>query len=91
LWFTGLVRELSIQQCRVSLYCESQRAIYLAKNQMYHARTKHINVRFHKIKELVATSELLLEKIHTFENAMDMLTKPVTIDKFKHCLELTCL
>jgi hypothetical protein len=58
---------------------------------MYHVRTKDINVRFHKIKELVATSELLLEKIHTFENAVDMLTKPITIDKFKHCLELTCL
>jgi len=45
-------------------------------------------VRFHKIRELVATGELLLEKIHTFENAVDMLTKPVTENKFKHCLDL---
>ena len=78
LWLTGLVKELSIQQGGVSLQCDSQSAIYLAKNQVYHARTKHIDVRFHKIRELVATSELLLEKIHTFENAADMLTKPVT-------------
>jgi hypothetical protein len=56
---------------------------------MYHARTKHIDVRFHKIRELVATSELLNEKIHTSENAADILTKPVTADKFKHCLDLT--
>jgi hypothetical protein len=55
---------------------------------VYHARTKHIDMRFHKIRELVATSELLLEKIHTPENAADMLTKPVTADKFKHCLDL---
>jgi hypothetical protein len=53
---------------------------------VYHARTKYIDVRFHKIKELVVTGELLLEKIHTFENATDMLTKPITADKFKHCL-----
>jgi hypothetical protein len=46
-------------------------------------------VRFHKIRELVATGELLLEKIHTFENTANMLTKPVTVDKFKHCLDLT--
>ena len=61
----------------------------MAKNQVYHAKTKHIDVRFHKIKELVATSELLLKKIHTFENAANMLTKPVTADKFKYCLDLT--
>ena len=46
LWFTGLVRELGIQQVRVPLYCDSQNAIYLVKNQVYHARTKHIDVRF---------------------------------------------
>jgi hypothetical protein len=88
LWLTGLVKELGIQQCGVSLHCDSQSAIYLAKNQVYHARTKHIDVRFHKIRELVATVELLLEKIHTFENVVDMLTKSVTADKFKHCLDL---
>jgi hypothetical protein len=88
LWLIGLVKELGIQQGGVSLHCDSHSAIYLAKNQVYHARTKHIDVRFHKIRELVATSELLLEKIHTSENVGDMLTKPVTADKFKHCLDL---
>ena len=63
LWLTGLVRELDIQQVGVPLYCDRQSAIYLAKNQVYHARIKHIDVRFHKIRELVVTGELLLEKI----------------------------
>jgi hypothetical protein len=56
---------------------------------VYHARTKHIDMRFHKIRELVATCELLLEKSHTSENAANILTKPVTANKFKHCLDLT--
>ena len=56
---------------------------------MYHTRTKHIDVRFHKIRELVAISELLLENIYTSENAANMLMKPITTDKFKHCLDLT--
>ena len=76
------------QQGGVLLQCDSQNAIYLAMNQVYHARTKHIDVRFHRIRELVSSSELLLEKVHTSENAADMLTKPVTADKFKHCLDL---
>ena len=88
LWLTGLVKELRIQQGGVSLHCDSQSAIYLAKNQVYHVRTKHIDVRFHKIRELVGTSELLLKKIHTSENAANMLTKPVTTYKFKHYLDL---
>jgi len=58
------------------------------KNQVSHARTKHIDVRFHKIKELVSTGDVLLEKIHTYKNVAHILTKPVTKDKFKHCLDL---
>ncbi|XP_068657890.1 secreted RxLR effector protein 161-like [Aristolochia californica] len=79
LWLTGLVKELGVQQGGVQLHCDTR---------VYHARTKHIDVRFHKIKDLVSSSELLLEKFHTSENATDMLTKPVTTDKFNHCLDL---
>ena len=60
LWLTGLVEELGVQQGGVLLQCDSQSVIYLVKNQVYHARTKHIDVRFHRIKELVSSSELLL-------------------------------
>ena len=84
LWLTGLVKELGIQQGGVLLHCDSQSAIYLAKNQVYHARTKHIDVRFHKIRDLVFSDEFLLKKVHTSENEANMLTKPVTTDKFKH-------
>ena len=88
LWLTGLVKELGIEQGGVQLHCDGQSAIYLAKNQVYHARTKHIDVRFHKIRELITSGQILLQKIHTSENTADMLTKPVTSDKFKHCLDL---
>ena len=88
LWLTGLVRELGVQQGGVRLHCDSQSAIYLAHNQVYHARTKHIYVRFHKIRELLHAKSIVLLKVHTPKNAADMLTKPVTSDKFKHCLDL---
>jgi hypothetical protein len=89
LWLIGLVKELGIQKGGVSLHCDSQSAIYLAKNQVCHTITKHNDVRFHKIRKLVVIGELLLKKIHTSENATNMLTKPITTDKFKHCLDLT--
>ena len=55
---------------------------------MYHARTKHIDVRFHKVRELIATGDFILEKVHSSENAADTLAKTITADKFKHCLDL---
>jgi hypothetical protein len=41
LGFAGLVKELSIQQGGVSFHCDSQSAICLAKNQMYHKNQAH--------------------------------------------------
>ena len=84
----GLVKELGLNQSGVQMHCDNQSAIYLAKNHVYHARTKHIDVRFHKIRELIITRDIVLKKVHTSENAADMLTKPVTTTKFKHCLDL---
>lgn len=55
---------------------------------MYHAKTKHIDARFHKIRELLASGHKLLEKVHTSENAADMLTNSFISDKFKHSLDL---
>lgn len=52
LWLTGLVKELGVTQDGVQLNYDSQSAIYLGKNQAYPTRTKHIDVRFHKIMEL---------------------------------------
>jgi len=54
-WLVGLVKKLSIEQGGVQLHCDSQSAIDLVKNQMYHAKTKHIDVRFHKTKELMTS------------------------------------
>ena len=88
LWLKGLVKELGLNQGGVQMHCDSQSAIYLAKNQVYHARTKHIDVRFHKIREFIVTRDIIMEKVYTLENAVDMLTKPVTVAKFKHCLDL---
>lgn len=69
------------------MHYDNQSVILLENNQVYDVRTKHINVRFHKIRELISSIKLVLEKIYTSDNAMDMLTKLVTIEKFKHCLD----
>ena len=85
---SGLVNELGFKQDSMVPHCDSQSAIHLAKNQVYRARTKHIAVQYHKIREWVSFGDISLSKILTSENASDMLTKPVLTDKFKYCLDL---
>ena len=87
-WLSGLVNELGFKQDSMVLHCDSQSAIHLAKNQVYRARTKHIVVRYHKIREWVSSCDISSSKILTSENASNMLSKPVPTDKFKHCLDL---
>ena len=45
-WLIGFHEEMGIKQEKVILYSDSQSAVHLAKNPMYHCRTKHICRRF---------------------------------------------
>ncbi|GJT56509.1 retrovirus-related pol polyprotein from transposon TNT 1-94 [Tanacetum coccineum] len=74
LWLLG---ELGIKQKFVTMHSDSQSAIHLAKNQVYHARTKHIDVRYHFIREILEEGGVRIQKIHTSKNPADMLTKVV--------------
>ena len=88
LWLRGLLEDLGIAQETIQVYCDSMSAIYLAKNQVYHARTKHIDVRFHFVHDVLDDGDVILEKVHTNDNPADMLTKVVSGVKFGHCLKL---
>ena len=63
-------------------------AIIWQKNQSYHARTKHIDVRLHFVCEILDESDIELKKIHTKENHAYMLTKIVPRMKFEYCKKL---
>ena len=64
------------------MFCDSQSAIHFAKNQVHHFRTKHIDIHFHLIREIIDERDILLEKISTIDNPVDMMTKVVTGVKF---------
>ena len=58
----------------------------MAQNSVYHARIKHIDVRYHRIRELVEEGEVKLMKVHTKENQSDALTKVHLRDSFQRCV-----
>ncbi|XP_057512686.1 uncharacterized protein LOC130794748 [Actinidia eriantha] len=88
IWLHGLINDLGISQEHITVLCDSQSAICLAKNSVHHARTKHIDVRFHFIREILNEGDILLDKINTTDNPADMMTNVVSGIKFQHCLDL---
>jgi len=83
-----LLDDLGTDQNLLKINCDSMSVIYLVKKQVYHARTKHIDVRFHFIREILEEGDIELQKIHTKEHPVDMLTKIIPGVKFTHCKEL---
>lgn len=79
------VRQLGFTQKKYVLYCDNQRAIHLAKNSTFHAKSKHIDVRYHWIRDVLDAKFLELEKIHTDDNGSDMMTKALPRGKFETC------
>jgi len=88
IWLQGLLDDLGFDQELLKINCDSMSAIYLAKNQVYHARTKHVSVRFHFVWEILDESDIELLMIHTKENPANMLIKVVSRVKFTYCKEL---
>ena len=81
-WLQRLCSELGLKQQAMRIDCDSQSAIFLAKNSAYHSRTKHIDVQYHFVRDMVESMKVLLEKVDTLENVADSLTKPVSTEKF---------
>ena len=79
------MKELGKKQENSRLYSDIQSAIHLAKNSAFHSRTKHIQLKYHFIRFVLDEELLKLEKIHTSQNPVDMLTKGVTREKLSSC------
>jgi len=88
IWLQVLLDDLGIEQDMLKINCDNMNTIYLTKNQAYHARTKHINFRFHFVQEILDADDIELLKVHTKENPLYILTKVASGVKFTHCKEM---
>jgi hypothetical protein len=91
IWLQRFMEELGKKQENSRLYCNSERAIHLAKKSAFHSKNKHIQLRYHFIRSTLEDGNLNLEKIHISLNPTDMLTKGVTKEKLSSCLVLVGL
>ena len=89
LWLHSFLRELrSAPDDLLILNCDNQGAIALAKDNKFHARTKHIDVRYHFICKAVEDGKVAVQYIPTGDNVSDIFTKPLAKAKFQELAEL---
>jgi len=67
----------------IIIYCDNISSILLANNLIYHARTKHIEVHYHFIREKVLARKINLIHVSTKDQVVDIFTKALGIDKLK--------
>jgi histone deacetylase 1/2 len=92
MWIQTLLMELGVRAPRAAkLWCDNLGAKYLSANPVFHARTKHIEVDYHFVRERVAKKLLDIEYVSTKDQVADGFTKPLPVrqlEMFKHNLNL---
>jgi hypothetical protein len=91
-WLRALLRELQHtillgQDLIVPIFSDNQACIALAKDLIAHSYTKHINIRYHYIKELIAGQKTTIDYCSIADITANILTKPLTLQRFQHCRE----
>eukprot|EP00253_Pinus_taeda_P016688 PITA_16688 len=66
------------------IYCDNQSCIKLSVNPVFHDRSKHIDIRYHHIRDCVQRRIMLLSYIPTEDQDVDILTKALTRSKFEY-------
>jgi hypothetical protein len=94
LYLQLLLEELyEVPSTPTPVYCDNQAAIALASNNKFHARTKHIDIRFHFVRAHVKSGTLELLYCPTNDNLADALTKPLPrprLQKLRSMMSLDC-
>lgn len=65
------------------IHCDNQSAL---KNLMYHEKTKHIDIKLHFIREVIACGKVVMIYIASEKNATVSLTKVLSNEQFEKCL-----
>nr|GEV59639.1 integrase, catalytic region, zinc finger, CCHC-type, peptidase aspartic, catalytic [Tanacetum cinerariifolium] len=94
LWMRTQLTYYGFHFDKIPMYCESNATIAILCNPVQHSRTKHINVRYHFIKEKVKKGIVELFFVRTEYQLADLFTKALPVERFKYLvrrLSMRCL
>ncbi|GJV14420.1 retrovirus-related pol polyprotein from transposon TNT 1-94 [Tanacetum coccineum] len=87
LWMRSQLTDYGFQFNKIHLYCDNKSVIALCCNNFQHSRAKHIDVRYHFIKEQVENGIVELYFVQTEYQLADIFTKPLSRERFNFLIE----
>ncbi|GJV71274.1 copia protein [Tanacetum coccineum] len=94
IWMSTQLLDYRFRYHKIPIYCDSQSAIAISCNPVQHSRTKHINIRYHFIKEHVEKGTIELYFIGTEYQLADLFTKALPKERFEflvHKIGMRCM
>lgn len=83
LWMKKLFHDYGISQVIVCIFCDNTSAINLSKNHVQHSKSKHIEIQYQFIRDLVEEKVVCLDFINTENQKADIFTKPLNGPRYK--------
>lgn len=88
-WLTQLMKDLNQPiEDGVTLHCDNLSAVRLAENPVFHARTKHVEVHYHFLREKVLQGDINMKSVSTDHQVADIFTKSLPATKFSEFCKL---
>nr|GEX72414.1 retrovirus-related Pol polyprotein from transposon TNT 1-94 [Tanacetum cinerariifolium] len=84
LWMRTQLTDYGFHFEKIPMYCDSKAAIAISYNPVQHSRTKHIDVRYHFIKEKVEKGIVELFFVETEYQLADLFTKALPVERFSY-------
>jgi hypothetical protein len=85
IWLRKLLTGLfDLEMRETAILYDNQSCIKMTENHVFHDRSKHIEIRYHFIRDMVQRGALKLQYISTDEQVVDVMTKPLSRVKFEH-------
>ena len=89
MWLRSVLNELGFNQYKPTrINCDNQGSIKLAGNPETHQRTKHIDIKYHFLRERVNMGEISLKYVNTNDNLSDIFTKAIEHRRFTRLRDL---
>jgi hypothetical protein len=88
IWLRKLLTGLfDLEMEATMILCDNQSCIKMTENHVFHDKSKHIEIRYHYICDMVQRGAIKLQYVSTDEQVVDVLTKPLSRVKFEHFRE----
>jgi hypothetical protein len=91
LWMMQTLRDYGYKLSKVPLLCDNESAIYMADNPVEHSRTKHIDIRYHFLRDHQQKGDIEIVYVSTHNQLADIFTKPLddkTFSKLRNELNI---